>query len=192
MQTKTSCSGRCHRRYRAAVPGGTTGEGGMSNQPGATPPAVAQQPPPRWVLRIINPIFARLLRPPLQGAVDKAFMLVPLPGRKTGRRYSIVVGRHALDQVPTAMTGAPWRVNARGGADAEVTSGGRTWRARAELVEDPDAVAAAYAGEIDRLGWKGARRQLGLVISVGRAPTHEELLEAVRRDHLALIRFHPA
>jgi len=31
---------------------------------------------------------------------------------------------------------------------------------------------------------------LGLAITVGRTPTHEELLEAVRRDHLALIRFH--
>src|SRR3954468_4920414 len=163
-----------------------------TDMPSESTPRVRRQEPPAIVLTVMNPIFAGALRSPLHGVVDKAFMLLHLTGRKTGRRYSLVVGRHDLDGVPTAMTGAPWRVNARGGADAEVTSEGRTWRARAELVEDPDTVAAAYAGEIDRLGWKGARRQLGLVISVGRAPTHEELLEAVHRDHLALIRFHPA
>ena len=67
-----------------------------------------------------------------------------------------------MDGVTTAMTSAPWRLNARGGADADVTTDGRTWHARAELVEDPAAVADAYAAEIQRFGWKGAQRRLGI------------------------------
>jgi hypothetical protein len=155
-------------------------------------PRVRRQEPPAIVLTVMNPIFAGVLRSPLHGVVDKAFMLLHPTGRKTGRRYSIVVGRHDLDGVPTAMTGAPWRVNAQGGADAEVTSEGRTWRARAELVEDPDTVAGAYAAEIERYGWKGAQRRLGVRFDADRPPTRDEIKDAVQRDHLSLIRLHRA
>ena len=157
-----------------------------------TGPRVRHSEPPAIVLTVMNPIFGFLIRSPLHGVVDKAFMLVHLTGRKTGRHYSIVVGRHEIDGVTTAMTSSPWRVNARGGVDAEVTSDGRTWRARAELVEDPDTVADAYASEIARYGWKAAQRRLGITIDADRAPTREELLDAVERDHLSLIRLRPA
>ena len=164
----------------------------MTDESHGTPPAVQRQKPPEAFIRIANPIFTALLRSPAHGLLDRAFALIHLTGRKTGRRYSIVVARHTIDGVLTVMTSSPWRVNARGGADAEVTSDGRTWRARAELVEDPEVVADAYAAEIDRLGVKGAQRQLGISITVDRPPTREELLEAVRRDQLSLIRFQPA
>ncbi|MEP6463282.1 MAG: hypothetical protein ABJC62_07690 [Frankiaceae bacterium] len=58
----------------------------------------------------------------------------------------------------------------------------------ATVVEDPDAVAAAYLGVIERLGWQAAQRRLGIKISVGRIPTAEELADAVRRSGLSLIR----
>jgi hypothetical protein len=162
----------------------------MTTQPAGTPAVRGGEPPA--AVKVTNPVFATLLRSPLHGAVDKAFVLLHLTGRKTGRRYSIVVARHELDGVLTVMTNSPWRVNARGGADAEVTSDGRTWRARAELVEDPDAVAAAYRAEIERIGWQRAPRRIGIKLAVDRAPTHEELVDAVHRDHLSLIRLRPA
>ena len=83
-------------------------------------------------------------------------------------------------------------MNAVGGTDVEVTYYGRTSAARAVLVEDPDAVADASAAEILRIGWKAARRQLGVKINVGRIPTHEELVEAVNDQHLSLILLQPA
>ena len=152
-------------------------------------PRVRSNEPPAIVLSVMNPIFRTILGSPLHGLVDKAFMLVHLTGRKTGRRYSIVVGRHEIDGVTTAMTSAPWRLNARGGADADVTTDGRTWHARAELVEDPDAVADAYAAEIQRFGWKGAQRRLGITMDGDRPPTQEELREAAEQAHLSLILF---
>ena len=164
----------------------------MASEPQNHTPAVQRQHPPATLIKVINPIFAGLLRSPAHGVLDKAFALIHLTGRKTGKRYSIVVARHTVDGVLTVMTNSPWRVNARGGVDAEVTSDGRTWPARAELIEDPEVVADAYAAEIGRLGVKGAQRQLGVKITVDRRPTREELLEAVRRDQLSLIRLSPA
>ncbi|MGZ4620155.1 MAG: hypothetical protein ACXV3F_15960, partial [Frankiaceae bacterium] len=123
---------------------------------------------------------------------DSQFMLLHLTGRKTGRHYNIVVGRHEIDGVLCVLTSSPWRVNARGGADAQITDKGVTRPARAVLVEEPDHVAAAYGAEIERLGWKGAQRRLGVKLTVHRTPTHEELADAVRRDRLSVVRLQPA
>jgi hypothetical protein len=147
---------------------------------------VTGQIPPKIVLTVFNPIFAALLRSPLHGVVDGQFMLLHFTGRRTGRRYDLVVGRHELDGDLAVMTHARWRMNFQGGADVEVTVDGRRRRARAVLVEDPDQVAATYAAEIARIGWEGSQRRLGLKLA-GRAPTLEELRQAVDRDDLALV-----
>jgi hypothetical protein len=49
-------------------------------------------------------------------------------------------------------------------------------------------VAATYQATIDRLGWKAAQRCLGIRINVGRAPTLDELVEAVRSSGLSIVR----
>jgi hypothetical protein len=54
-------------------------------------PAIRRQPHPPLKLAVINPIFRALMRSPAHGAVHKAFMLLHLTGRKTGKRYSLVV-----------------------------------------------------------------------------------------------------
>ena len=148
------------------------------------------------LLRAVNPVFTIVLRSPLHRLIDAAFrprlQVLTVTGRKTGRPYTIVVGRHEIDGVPTVFTSMPWRVNVRGGADVQVTYEGRTSRARAVLVENPDQVAATYAAVIGRLGWKAAQRQLGMKINVRRTPTHPELVQAVSHEHLSLIRLQPA
>ena len=63
----------------------------MTTQPEGTQPAVRGQEAPAALLAVMNPIFSGLLRSPLHGAVDKAFVLLHPTGRKTGRRYSVVV-----------------------------------------------------------------------------------------------------
>jgi hypothetical protein len=147
------------------------------------------------LLKVANPVFAAALRSPLHRLVDAAFrpriQVLHVTGRKTGRRYTIVVGHHEIDGASVVFTSMPWRVNVRGGADVLVTYQGRIWRAHAVLVEDPDEVADAYTAMIQRLGWKAAQRQLGMKINLGRAPTHAELVQAVRREHLSLISLHP-
>jgi hypothetical protein len=151
------------------------------------PPAVAAQAPPKLMLTVFNPIFARLIRSPLHRFVDESFMLLQLTGRRSGRRYEVVVGRHELDGVLTVMTSAPWRLNTQGGVDVGVTLDGRVRHGRGVLVDDVERVSDAYAGEIARIGWKPAQRTLGLKLAAGRAPTRDELRSAVARDGLSLI-----
>ena len=65
-----------------------------------------------------------LLRSPLYGLVSKHFMLLTFSGRKTGKTYTIVVGRHDVHGdllVPTETTGRRWRLNFRGEAPLFVT-----------------------------------------------------------------------
>jgi hypothetical protein len=163
-----------------------------SPTPDGGTPAVRRQPPPALLLTVFNPIFSAILRSPVHRVADGSFMVLHLTGRKTGKRYSIVVGRHELEGGLSVLTGSPWRVNVRGGADVQITDRGVTRPARAVLVEEPGEVAAVYAAEIERLGRKGAQRALGLKINVERAPTRAELEDVVRRDHLSVIRIQPA
>lgn len=153
--------------------------------------AVSATRPP-WIVRtVVNPLFRALLATPAYRLLDRQFVVLHLTGRTTGRRYAVVLTRHDLDGVVTLMTSSPWRVNLRGGADVDITAGGRTRPARAVLIEDPDRVAAAYARETERLGWQGAQLVLGIRIGVDRAPTTEEFREAVLRENLSLIEVTP-
>jgi hypothetical protein len=49
-------------------------------------------------------------------------------------------------------------------------------------------VTDVYQGMIDRLGWQAAQRRLGIWINVGRPPTRDELVEAVRKSGLSIVR----
>ena len=127
--------------------------------------------------RVVNPLIKALLRSPLHRPFSRHLMLLAFRGRKSGKRYEVVVGRHEVDGallVPTGTTGRRWRVNFRGGTSAEVTLGGSRRRGRGELIEDPDEVARIHRLLLGRIGLKNARR-LGLRVNVAREPTAEEL-----------------
>ena len=73
-------------------------------------------------------------------------MLLTFKGRKAGRIYTVVVGRHEVNGkliVPLGTTGRQWRLNFRGEAPVHVTVEGKPRRGWAELVENPEEVARA-------------------------------------------------
>lgn len=113
-------------------------------------------------------------------------MVLHVTGRKTGRVYDIVVGRHEIDGQLVAHAGGAWRANLRGGADLRVTLDGRERVACAVLEEDPDRLAVIFQALIDRFGRQHASR-IGLTVNVDRDPTLAELREAVRGDAFAII-----
>jgi F420H(2)-dependent quinone reductase len=159
----------------------------MTEQAG-TRPAVERVRPPLLLVRLANPVMRWLLASPLHAAVSSQLLLLHFTGRRTGRRYTVPAGYHDLDGVPSVLTNSGWRLNFRGGADIEVTLRGRRRPVQATLVEDPATVAAVYQGVIDRLGWRAAQRRLGIRVNVGRAPTPDELVEAVRTSGLSIVR----
>ncbi|WP_432494158.1 hypothetical protein [Kineococcus auxinigenes] len=102
-------------------------------------------------------------------------------GRRSGRRFEVPVGVHDVAGRRLVFTGAPWRVNFRGGAPAELLSGGRIGTVHVDLVEDPAEVGALFRATF-AAGTTAA--QLALRIAPGHDPGDEEL--AAQRNVLLL------
>ena len=140
-------------------------------------PPVEGAEPPEALARVVNPLIQVLLRSPLHRLFSRHLMLLAFRGRKSGKMYEVVVGRHEVDGallVPTGTTGRRWRLNFRGGTPVEVTLGGSRRRGRGALIEDAGEVARIHRMLLGRLGLKGARR-LGLRVNVDREPDDDEL-----------------
>jgi len=155
-------------------------------------PAVTISHPPAAILRVVNPILAYLLRTPLAGGAREQMMVVSFNGRKTGRRYSIPLSAHRIDNNLYALTSAPWKMNFRDGATAEVLVGGNTTTMRGELIRDPAVVADLSHRVAESYGVKRAQRTMGLKFRDQRIPTLEEFTEATEREHIAAVRLTPA
>lgn len=58
-----------------------------------------------WLRAIdrLNPLVAAILRSPLHGLASPGLLLLTITGRRSGRRYSIPVGYHALDDAIVVM-----------------------------------------------------------------------------------------
>lgn len=143
-----------------------------------TRPAVEDRTPPLAVLKTINAVLRPVLQSPLHRAVGGGLMLLHVTGRKSGRVYVVPVGRHEYHGQLVASAGGAWRRNLAGGADLEVTLGGRRRRAHGELVDDPHEVAQIFSDLLAQVGLKRANT-LGLRLNVDRAPTLQELQAAL-------------
>lgn len=155
-------------------------------------PAVTISHPPAGLLRAVNPVLGFLLRTPLMGPMRKQMMVVNVTGRKSGRRYSIPLSAHRIDNTLYALTSAPWKNNFRDGATAEVLHGGKTTSMRGELITDPATVADLYHRCAESYGVKRAQTMMGLKFRDNRIPTPEEFTEAAARDHMAAVKLTPA
>ena len=153
--------------------------------------AITISHPPAVVLRAVNPIVGLLLRTPLLGGARKELMVVSFNGRKTGRRFSIPLSAHHIDNALYAISGAPWKHNFRGGASAEVLHDGTTVTMRGELIEDRAAVAELCRRTTELHGVKAAQRMLGMKFRDPQIPSLEEFTEAARQYGLTAIRFTP-
>lgn len=159
-----------------------------------TPPTVERAVPPALMIRIANPVLTWLLSGRRRSAkVGRNLLLLHVTGRRTGRVYSTPVGYHRQpDGRLLVLTSSTWRVNLRGGpTPVELTLLGERVPATAVLEERPTAVAEVYARLLDEFGPANASR-LGIRISGDRAPTHEELTDAVRHEHLSVLLIEPA
>jgi len=145
--------------------------------------------PPQAILRVVNPILARLLRTPFAGAARHQFMVVDFKGRKSGRPYSLVLTAHLIDGVLYALTGATWKVNFRDGAPAQVLHDGRSTAMRGELITDTAQVADLFARCAESYGVKKAERVMGIGFRDHQMPTRDEFAEGVEELGLRAIRF---
>lgn len=158
--------------------------------PTTSPPPVERTIPPALVTRLGNPVLTWLLSTPRSAAkVGRSLALLHVTGRRTGRVYSTPVACHRqADGSFLVLTSSGWRVNLRGGpTPVEVTLLGRRMPATAVLEEDPVEVARVYERLIEQYGLAKAGQRLGIRVNVDRVPTQDELVDAVRREHLGVV-----
>lgn len=149
------------------------------------PPPVRDSPPPKYVLRIVNPLMKAVLRSPLHRLLSKNLMLLTVTGRKTGRTYTLPVGRHeSPDGTFLLSAGGNWRHNLRGGADVRVTLDGRERAGHATLEEDPERAAEAFKTMLYHAG----PRALAVKVSVDHSPTAAEIQPALADRGVAYLR----
>jgi hypothetical protein len=154
--------------------------------------AVTISHPPAALLRAVNPVLGFLLGTPLAGPLRRQMMVVNVTGRKTGRRYSIPLSAHQIDNAVYALTSAPWKNNFRGGGPAEVVHNGKSTAMTGELITDPAVVADLSHRCAESYGVKRAQTMMGLKFRDQRVPTLEEFTEAAKREHMAAVKFTPA
>jgi deazaflavin-dependent oxidoreductase (nitroreductase family) len=140
--------------------------------------------PPRKLIRLVNPVMKALLRSPLHRLLGKNLMLLTVTGRKTGRTYTVPVGRHeSRDGTFLLSAAGNWRHNLRGGAAVRLTLDGREHAAHAVLEEDPERAAEAFKTMLDQAG----PRALGVKVNVDRSPTIAEIRPALAHRTIAYL-----
>ena len=132
-------------------------------------PRVRAQPPPKLMLRLVNPLVRAIARSRLGHRMR--WGVLSFTGRRTGTEYAIPVGIHDIDGVVTVFTAERWRLNFRDDAAVTVNHGGQEQRGHGRLVEDSAQVGAALA-----VALRSAKpRDLGLAVDKGHTPTTADL-----------------
>ncbi len=139
--------------------------------------------PPFLLVKGLNLVLRPTLRSPL-GRLVPALAMLEFRGRRTGRRFRVPVGWHAVAGGHVVVTPAGWRSNFRGGCPVTVHARGRRLRMIGRLEDRPERVAAVLRSiAADR----GSLRLLGIRVPSGRELTGDD----VRTLDRALLVFEP-
>jgi hypothetical protein len=153
--------------------------------------SIVKRPAPSALVRMGNPLVRLILVSPLHRVLDGSVLILHVPGRESGRRYNIPVDYANMGGKLIIVTMARWRVNLRGRTEVEVTLHGHRQPMHVVIDEDPASVAVSYHAVITRIGWKKARRQFGIALPGGPAPTVLELADAARQYGWSVITLSP-
>ncbi|GGO97295.1 hypothetical protein [Wenjunlia tyrosinilytica] len=136
----------------------------------------------------VNPVMRRLLDGRWRIRPLDGLAVLHFSGRRTGRRFRVPVGLHALGGHELVVaTSSGWRHNLHGGRTGVVSWRGRRRSADFWLLTDLDLVVAGYQELIGRYGVHTARRRLGLVIEGDTVPDRSAIREAVVRHQMSLV-----
>ena len=162
----------------------------MTHQGGAHPRTRAprRRPPlPKWIFKVLNPLFIALLRSRWHSRMSGRLMLLTYAGRRTGRQYTTPIGYHELAPGELlSFSFSRWWRYLRGGAPVRLLLRGRSVRATPTVIEDRDEVVRALEELIRRRGLEAARR-LPIGLPRDREPTTDDLRVATR--DLVFVRF---
>jgi len=93
----------------------------------------------------LNVIFAAILRSPFHGMLSQKFVLLSFKGRKSGKRYTLVVGYLHESEVLEVISPRSWWKNLRGeNTQVSVLLQGQWYNGVAEAFHGDETVAAGY------------------------------------------------
>jgi hypothetical protein len=123
-------------------------------------------PLPAWAYPILNPTLKFILRSPLHSVVSGGAMILIFAGRKSGKRYEVVVVYQDLDGTLYTFSATSWSTNFIGGAPVALRLRGALVRATARVVEDP-----ALIGRVIRHMARGRGEQIATSMGlIGHGP----------------------
>lgn len=144
---------------------------------------ITSRVPDLRLMRFFNPAIRALLRSPFHGLLSEQILLLTVTGRKSGRRYTLPVGYIRDGDVLLVVSQhsqlKQWWRNLRNGAPVTLLLRGQQVSARAEVIENPTAVAAEVQRLIAQLGAKKLSRQLYMTLDVSPPLTQEQLEQAL-------------
>ena len=123
-------------------------------------PAVERVHPPDALLRAGNPIVRRLLTSPLHRPLSGRLLLVRYVGRRSGRRLEVPFGRIDYDGRTAVISNSPWRLNFRGGRDAELARPRRGGPGPRHADRGPGRRSRTSTSD-GSASWAGRRRSAG-------------------------------
>ncbi|MFC8041960.1 grhN [Nocardia sp. NPDC057353] len=138
-----------------------------------TTSGVRLAPPPRALMRTINPLVRRVIAHPRLGRRVPLMALLEFTGRRSGAPLRVPVCLHSIDGVPMVFTPRSWRLNFTEPAPVAVTRCGRVRRGYAVLLRvTPQERGTALRRALDN----GATPfELGLKVDRGHEITAGEL-----------------
>jgi deazaflavin-dependent oxidoreductase (nitroreductase family) len=89
---------------------------------------------PMFLVRLMNPAVAWLLRSRLHGITSKTVMLITFTGRKSGKRYTTPISYVRDGERVRVFTVFPWWRNMRNGEEVTVLIAGVEYRGNATAV----------------------------------------------------------
>ena len=140
--------------------------------------------PPRFLFRFINPLFKLILCSLLHRLFSKRLMLLSFTGRRTGKRYTIVVGYADVGEALLLGTESAWKNNLRGGAPVRVRLRGRERPGTADVISDEAGMTESYGRMI--AASPGYGRAIGVSLLPGGRPDPEDVARARREGHVVV------
>lgn len=140
--------------------------------------------PPRIVYTIMNPTFKALLYSPLHSLMSRRLIVLTFSGRKSGKRYSVVVGYAQDGNTLVIPTQSKWSRNLRGGVPVTVRLRGRTRSGVAEVVDDEAGMRAAY--QVLLASQPGLAQMLGIGLDANGEPDPADVAKARAQGHVTI------
>ncbi|MCX7859187.1 MAG: hypothetical protein N2385_03785 [Chloroflexus sp.] len=137
-------------------------------------------PMPAWSYTFFNPAFTVLLRSPFHWLISHMMLILIFTGRKTGKRYEVVVVYHEEGGKLYTFSNTNWSKNFIGGAPVTLILRGNHVPATARVVDDPALIGRVIRRmERERGEWLVTRLNL-----VGNGPDGKRRLQMPANSRL--------